>query len=399
MTRAPYLAARLQGFGTTVFAEMSALAVATGSVNLGQGFPDYPGPPEVLDVARAAIGTAADQYPPGPGVPELRLAVADHQARFRGLAYDPADEILVTAGATEALSASLLALLDPGDEVVLFEPMYDCYAAGVAMAGGVARPVPLHPPADGAGPWTFDAEELRAAVTPRTKLLLLNSPHNPTGKVFSPEELGTLAALAIGHELLVLTDEVYEHLVFSGAEHRSIATLPGMRERTLVISSAGKTFNVTGWKIGWICGPGPLVSAVRTAKQFLTYVNGGPFQPAVAAGLRLPDEYFTAAARDLEYRRDVLVQGLRDGGLPVINPEATYFATVDVRPVQPDGDGLAFCRSLPERAGVVAVPTVVFYDPAHAHLGRHLVRFAFCKSDAVLGEAVERLAGMGRAGG
>jgi N-succinyldiaminopimelate aminotransferase len=399
MTRAPYLAARLQGFGTTVFAEMSALAVATGSVNLGQGFPDYPGPPEVLDVARAAIGTAADQYPPGPGVPELRQAVADHQARFRGLAYDPADEILVTAGATEALSASLLALLDPGDEVVLFEPMYDCYAAGVAMAGGVARPVPLHPPADGAGPWTFDAEELRAAVTPRTKLLLLNSPHNPTGKVFSPEELGTLAALAIGHELLVLTDEVYEHLVFSGAEHRSIATLPGMRERTLVISSAGKTFNVTGWKIGWICGPGPLVSAVRTAKQFLTYVNGGPFQPAVAAGLRLPDEYFTAAARDLEYRRDVLVQGLRDGGLPVINPEATYFATVDVRPVQPDGDGLAFCRSLPERAGVVAVPTVVFYDPAHAHLGRHLVRFAFCKSDAVLGEAVERLAGMGRAGG
>jgi N-succinyldiaminopimelate aminotransferase len=399
VSRAPYLAARLQGFGTTVFAEMSALAVATGSVNLGQGFPDYPGPPEVLDVARAAIGTAADQYPPGAGVPELRRAVADHQARFRGLNYDPADEVLVTAGATEALSASLLALLDPGDEVVLFEPMYDCYAAGIAMAGGVARPVPLHPPADGTGRWTFDAEELRAAVTPRTKLLLLNSPHNPTGKVFSPEELGTLAALAIGHELLVLTDEVYEHLVFSGAEHRSIATLPGMRERTLVISSAGKTFNVTGWKIGWICGPGPLVSAVRTAKQFLTYVNGGPFQPAIATGLRLPDEYFAAAARDLEYRRDVLVQGLRDAGLPVISPEATYFATVDVRPVQPDGDGLAFCRSLPERAGVVAVPTVVFYDPAHAHLGRHLVRFAFCKSDEVLGEAVQRLAGMGRAGG
>ena len=389
--RAPYLSARLQGFGTTVFAEMSALAVATGSVNLGQGFPDYPGPPEVLDVARAAIGTAADQYPPGPGIPELREAIAEHQQRFRAVSYDPADEVLVTAGATEALSAALLALLDTGDEVVLFEPMYDCYAAGVAMAGGVARPVPLHPPADGAGPWTFDAEELRAAVTPRTKLLLLNSPHNPTGKVFSPEELGMLAALAIGHELLVLTDEVYEHLVFSGAEHRSIATLPGMRERTLVISSAGKTFNVTGWKIGWICGPGALVAAVRTAKQFLTYVNGGPFQPAIAAGLRLPDGYFAAVSRDLEYRRDVLVKGLRDGGLPVISPEATYFATVDVRGVHPDGDGLAFCRALPERAGVVAVPTVVFYDPAHAHLGRHLVRFAFCKSDEVLGEAVERL--------
>jgi N-succinyldiaminopimelate aminotransferase len=381
----------LQGFGTTVFAEMSALAVATGSVNLGQGFPDYPGPPEVLDVARAAIGTAADQYPPGPGRPELREAIAAHVQRFRGLAYDPADEVLVTAGATEALSGALLALLDTGDEVVLFEPMYDCYAAGIAMAGGVPRPIPLRPPADGAGPWTFDADEVRAAITPRAKILLLNTPHNPTGKVFTAEELRFLADLAVAHDLLVLTDEVYEHLVFSGAAHRSIAALPGLRERTLVVSSAGKTFNVTGWKIGWICGPAPLVSAVRTAKQFLTYVNGGPFQPAVAAGLALPDEYFAQAARDLEYRRDVLVKGLTDAGLPVINPEATYFATVDVRPVQPDGDGLAFCRSLPARAGVVAVPTVVFYDPTHAHLGRHLVRFAFCKRDEVLADAVQRL--------
>ena len=391
MTRSPYLTSRLQGFGTTVFAEMSALAVATGSVNLGQGFPDYPGPPEVLDVARAAIGTAADQYPPGPGRPELREAVAAHVQRFRGLGYDPGDEVLVTAGATEALSGALLALLDTGDEVVLFEPMYDCYAAGIAMAGGVARPVPLRPPPDGAGPWTFDPAELRAAITPRAKILLLNTPHNPTGKVFTDEELRFLAALAIEHDLIVLTDEVYEHLVFSGTVHRSIAVLPGMRERTLVVGSAGKTFNVTGWKVGWICGPAPQVSAVRTAKQFLTYVNAGPFQPAVAAGLALPDSYFEHVARDLEYRRDVLVQGLTEGGLPVISPEATYFATVDVRPVQPDGDGLAFCRSLPERAGVVAVPTVVFYDPAHAHLGRHLVRFAFCKGDDVLAEAVERL--------
>jgi N-succinyldiaminopimelate aminotransferase len=395
MTRAPYLSARLQGFGTTVFAEMSALAVATGSVNLGQGFPDYPGPPEVLDVARAAIGTAADQYPPGPGIAELRTAIGAHHQRFSGLSYDPADEVLVTAGATEALSAALLALLEPGDEVVLFEPMYDCYAAGVAMAGGVTRPVPLRPPAPSSpahpGPWTFDPDELHAAVTPRTRLLLLNTPHNPTGKVFSAGELAMLAALATEHDLLVLTDEVYEHLVFDGARHVSLATLPGMRERTLVISSAGKTFNVTGWKIGWICGPAPLVAAVRTAKQFLTYVNGGPFQPAVAAGLGLPDAYFDAVARDLQYRRDVLVQGLAGAGLPVISPEATYFATVDVRSVQPDGDGLAFCRALPERAGVVAIPTGVFYDPAHAHLGRHLVRFAFCKSDDVLGEAVERL--------
>jgi N-succinyldiaminopimelate aminotransferase len=399
VTRAPYLSARLQGFGTTVFAEMSALAAATDAVNLGQGFPDYPGPPEVLEVARAAIGTAADQYPPGPGILELRRAIADHAQRFRGLAFDPADEVLVTAGATEALSGALLALLDTGDEVVLFEPMYDCYAAGIAMAGGVARPVPLRPPADGAGRWTFDPAEVRAAITPRTKVLLLNTPHNPTGKVFTRAELTVLAVHAVENDLIVLTDEVYEHLVFDGARHTSIATLPGMRERTLVVSSAGKTFNVTGWKIGWICGPAPLISAVRTAKQFLTYVNGGPFQPAVAAGLRLPDAYFTGAAKDLEYRRDVLVAGLRDAGLPVIAPEATYFATVDVRGVQAGGDGLAFCRALPQRAGVVAIPSGVFYSAEHASLGRHLVRFAFCKGDDVLGEAVSRLAGMGRAGG
>ncbi|MCW2682414.1 MAG: aminotransferase class [Blastococcus sp.] len=399
MTRTPHLSTRLQGFGTTVFAEMSALAVSTGSVNLGQGFPDYPGPPEVLDVARAAIGTAADQYPPGPGTPELRSAVAAHVERFRSLRYDPADEVLITAGATEALTATLLALLEPGDEVVLFEPMYDSYAAGIAMAGGVARPVPLHPPATSSpahptGPWTFDPDDLRAAITPRTRLLLVNTPHNPTGKVFTADELTLLAEHAVEHDLLVLTDEVYEHLVFDGARHRSLAGLPGMRERTLVVSSAGKTFNVTGWKIGWIYGPAPLVSAVRTAKQFLTYVNGGPFQPAVAAGLALPAEYFATVARDLQFRRDVLVRGLIEAGLPVVGPEATYFATVDVRGVQPDGDGLAFCRSLPERAGVVAVPTVVFYDPAHAHLGRHLVRFAFCKSDAVVADAVRRVRGM-----
>jgi N-succinyldiaminopimelate aminotransferase len=394
MTRVPYLSARLQGFGTTIFAEMSALAVATGSINLGQGFPDYPGPPEVLDVARAEIGTASDQYPPGPGRPELREAIAEHVARFRGLSYDPATEILVTAGATEALAAALQALLDTGDEVVLFEPMYDCYAAGIAMAGGVARPIPLRPPAAGDGHWTFDPAEVSSAITARTKVLLVNTPHNPTGTVLTREELSFLGALAITHDLLVVTDEVYEHLVFGGAEHVPMATLPGLRERTLMISSAGKTFNVTGWKVGWICGPAPLVTAVRTAKQFLTYVNGGPFQPAVAAGLRMAGEYFAGVARDLEFRRDVLVKGLQDAGLPVINPEATYFATVDVRGVQPDGDGMAFCRALPERAGVVAIPTVVFYDPAHASLGRHLVRFAFCKDDAVLGEAVTRLRGL-----
>jgi N-succinyldiaminopimelate aminotransferase len=396
VTRVPYLAARLQGFGTTIFAEMSALALATGAVNLGQGFPDYPGPPEVLDTARQAIGTAHDQYPPGPGLPALREAICRSHARTTGLAYEPDGEVLVTAGATEAITAALIALLDPGDEVVLFEPMYDSYAAAVAMAGGVVRAVPLHAPAPGAGdvttaPWTFDPAELRRAVTPRTRLLLLNSPHNPTGKVFDAAELAVLADLATAADLVVLTDEVYERLVFDDDRHVSIAALPGMRERTLVASSAGKTFNVTGWKIGWICGPAALVSAVRTAKQFLTFVNGGPFQPAVAVGLDLPDAHFAELRADLQRRRDALVAGLRDAGLPVVRPQATYFATVDVRPVQPDGDGLAFCRDLPHRAGVVAIPIGPFYDPADAHLGRHLVRFAFCKRDEVLTEAVRRL--------
>ncbi len=391
-----YVAGRLQGFGTTVFAEMSALATATGSINLGQGFPDTPGPAEVLDVARAAIGTDADQYPPGPGTPVLRTAIAAHVERFRGLTYDPDGEVLVTAGATEALTAAMLALVEPGDEVVLFEPVYDSYAAAVAMAGGVLRPVPLTPPppdTDGAV-WTFDPADLRAAVTPRARLLLLNTPHNPTGKVFSRAELDTVAEVVLGAGLLLVTDEVYEHLVFPGAGHVSPATLPGLRERTLVVGSGGKTFHTTGWKVGWACGPAPLVAAVRTAKQFLTYVNAGPFQPAIAAGLGLPDAYFTGIAADLGRRRDVLVAGLRAAGLPTISPEATYFAMVDVREAQADGDGLAFCRALPERAGVVAVPAGVFWTAQHADLGRHLVRFAFCKRDEVLTEAVARLGRM-----
>ena len=396
MTTAPHLTSRLQGFGTTIFAEMSALALATGAVNLGQGFPDYPGPPEVLETARRAIGTAHDQYPPGPGLPELRAAIARHHRRFTGLEFDPDAEVLVTAGATEAITAALLALLEPGDEVVLFEPMYDSYAAAVAMAGGTVRAVPLRAPAPAAGEvsstrWTVDPAEVRRAVTPRSRLLLLNTPHNPTGKVFDPAELTELAGIAGDADLLVLTDEVYEHLVFDGRRHVSIAGLPGMRERTLVASSAGKTFNTTGWKIGWICGPPALVSAVRTAKQFLTFVNGGPFQPAVAVGLDLPDEHFAGLARDLQRRRDLLLAGLHRAGLPVVAPEATYFATVDVRPVRPDGDGVAFCRELPHRSGVVGIPIGPFYAPADAHLGRHLVRFAFCKRDEVLAEAVERL--------
>lgn len=386
MTTNSYVTSKLREFGTTIFAEMSALAVETGAINLGQGFPDYDGPSEVLDAAVDAIRSGQNQYPPGPGVPVLRQAIAEHQSRFWGLSYDPDTEVLVTAGATEALAACLLGLLESGDEVVLLEPMYDSYQACIAMAGATARPVTLRPPDYG-----FDPDELRAAITDRTRVLLVNSPHNPTGVVLDDEQLRILADLAIEHDLIVVSDEVYEHLTYDGVAHRSIATLPGMRERTLVISSGGKTFNTTGWKVGWICAPAPLVAAARSAKQFLTYVSSAPFQPAIAAGLRLPDEYFMNLASDLQTKRNHLMSGLRDAGFEVFEPQGTYFVTVDIRPVDPEGDGYAFCRSLPDRCGVVAVPNVVFYDRAHQHEGRHLVRFAFCKRQSSIDEAVARL--------
>jgi N-succinyldiaminopimelate aminotransferase len=381
-----YLTHKLEGFGTTIFAEMSALAVATGAINLGQGFPDTEGPHEVLDAAITAIRNGVNQYPPGPGMPVLRHAIADHQQRFYGLVHDPDREVLVTAGATEALAGALLGMLDRGDEVVLFEPMYDSYQACIALAGATAVPVLLHP---GADRYRFDADELCRAVTPRTKLILLNTPHNPTGKVFTHEELTLVAELAIEHDLVVVSDEVYEHLAFDGHPHIPIATLPGMAERTLTISSGGKTFNTTGWKIGWMCGPEPIVTAARTAKQFLTYVNGAPFQPAIAAGLRLGDGFFAGIAADLQAKRDRLGEGLADAGFTVYRPEATYFTTVDITPLEPNGDGMAFCRALPERCGVVAIPNEVFY--ARTGAGRHLVRFACCKQMPVIDEAVERL--------
>jgi len=388
------LTSKLEGFGTTIFAEMSALAVATGAINLGQGFPDTDGPSEVLDAAVEAIRTGINQYPPGIGAPVLREAIARHQQRFYGLVHDPEAEVLVTAGATEALAGALLGMLDDGDEVVVFEPMYDSYQACIALAGARAVPVLLRPGTDGR--YAFDPGELRRAISPRTRLILLNSPHNPTGKVFDRAELETIAAVAAEHDIVVVTDEVYEHLVFPGAAHVPIATLPGMAERTLTISSGGKTFSTTGWKIGWMCGPAPLVAAARTAKQFLTYVNGAPFQPAIAVGLDLGDEYYAALAADLTTKRDHLVTALETAGFTVYRPEATYFTTVDIRPVQPDGDGMAFCRALPGRCGVVAIPNEVFYArPEH---GRHLVRFACCKRLDVLDAAAARLAGLDREG-
>ncbi|MEH1054439.1 pyridoxal phosphate-dependent aminotransferase [Micromonospora sp. CPCC 206171] len=396
------LVARMRPFGTTIFAEMSALAVRTGAVNLGQGFPDSDGPPEMLAAAAEALRGGQNQYPPGPGIPALRRAVADHQRRFHGLEYDPDGEVVVTAGATEAIAASILALCEPGDEVVCFEPYYDSYAASIALAGAVRRPVTLRPGAAYAddrlvgragrddGRYAFDPAALRAAFGPRTRLVLLNSPHNPTGKVFTPDELALVAELCQEHDAYAVTDEVYEHLVFpdAAAPHVPLATLPGMRDRTLRISSAGKTFSCTGWKVGWASGPAPLVSAVLRVKQFLTFVNAAPLQPAVAVALALPDAYFIDFQEGMRRRRDQLVAGLTDAGFDVLTPEGTYFVTADVTALG-GRDGVEFCRSLPERCGVVAVPTQVFYDDPEA--GRRLVRFAFCKRPDVLTEAVTRL--------
>ena len=378
----PFLTDRLQEFGTTIFTQMSALAVETNSVNLGQGFPDSDGPAEVAEAARRAIADGHNQYPPLPGIAPLREAVAEHRRRFRGQDFDPDGEVLITAGATEALAAAMLALTGPGDEVVTFEPYYDSYAAGIALSGATRRVVTLQAP-----DWSFDPDALRAAFTPATKALLLNTPHNPTGKVFSRDEMMLIAELCCEHDIVAVTDEVYEHLVFDG-EHIALATLPGMAERTLTVSSAGKIFSFTGWKIGWACGPAELVAAVRTAKQFLTFVSGAPFQHAVAVGLRLGDDFFDGYTAEMKAKRDRLCAGLAGTGLEVLVPEGTYFASCDIRSIG-ETNGIDFCLGLPERAGVVAVPTMVFYDDREA--GAPIIRFAFCKKDEVLDEAVRRL--------
>ena len=384
----PLLTRRLTGMGTTIFAEMSALALETGSVNLGQGFPDTDGPRAIAEAAaRAILEGRGNQYPPGPGVPELRRAIADHQRRFYGLDYDPATEVLVTAGATEAIAAAMLGLVEPGDEVIAFEPYYDSYAASIAMAGGVRVPVTLHPPG-----FRPDIGALRAAVTPRTRAILLNSPHNPTGAVFTRGEITAIARIAAEHDLLVITDEVYEHLVYAG-EHVPVASLPGMPDRTVSISSAGKTFSFTGWKIGWVTARPELVAAVRAAKQFLTYVSGGPFQYAIAEALGQPDSYFTALRNDLRMKRDLLSGGLAELGFEVYPADGTYFVTTDIRALG-ETDGIEFCARLPERAGVVAIPSAVFYDDREA--GRTQVRFTFCKRPEVLKEALSRLTALHR---
>ena len=383
------LTSRLQGFGASIFAEMTALAVSTGSINLGQGFPDYDGPTEVLQIAREQISAGNNQYPPGIGMPDLRLAVSEHQERFWGLTYDRDSEILITMGATEALAGALLGILNDGDEVIVFEPLFDTYAGCIALSGAQMVPITLRPQASGR--YEFDADELRKSITPKTRMILVNSPHNPTGSVFTLEELQIIAAVAIDNDLIVISDEVYEHLIFDNKKHIPIATLPGMFERTITISSGGKSFNTTGWKIGWACAPAPLIAATRMAKQLFTFAGGSPFQPAIAAGLRLPDQYFQALASDLQHKRDVLMNALDACGLQPITPEGTYFITADIRDRRPDGDGVAFCRELPLLAGIVAIPAAVLYDPRHESEGRHLVRFAFCKELTTISRASDQL--------
>jgi N-succinyldiaminopimelate aminotransferase len=390
------LVPRLRAFGTTVFSEMTALAVAHDAVNLGQGFPDEDPPREVLAAAHAALDAGHNQYAPGPGIAPLRAAVTDHQRRWYGMDVDPDTEVTVTFGATEAVAASLLALCEPGDEVVVLEPTYDAYPAVLAMAGARVVRVPLTPPATSTpgqaagpvrGPWTLDLDRLAAAFSERTRVLLLNSPHNPTGLVLSTAELDRIAALCVAHDVVAVTDEVYEHLVYEG-EHVPLATRPGMRERTITISSAGKTFSCTGWKIGWAVAPPALTDAVRTTKQFLSFAGGTPLQHAVAVALHSPHEVFDQVAGVHRRRRDLLVAGLRAVGLPTTAAAGTYFVTADVAALGWE-DGDAFCRWAPAAIGVAAVPVAAFVeDPEPV---RSLVRFAFCKPDPVLAEGVRRL--------
>ena len=374
----------------TIFAEMSALASSTGAINLGQGFPDEDGPPEVLEAARQAISDGVNQYPPGPGMPVLREAIAAHQERFYGLKVDPGTQVLVTAGATEALAATILALTEEGDEVVTLEPFYDAYGAMIALAKAKHVTVPLRAPG-----FQPDHDDLRAAVTDRTRLILVNSPHNPTGTVLPRETLELIVELAHEHDAIIVTDEVYEHLTF-GVEHVPVATLPGSFDRTVTISSGGKTFSTTGWKIGWIVAPQALLQSIAAVKQYLTYVNGAPFQPAIAVGLGLPDEYFRSAASTLESKRDILSAGLRSAGFEVSSPAAGYFVIADAAPFGIT-DAAGFCRALPDLAGVVGIPVTAFVHPDRRDGYTSLVRFAFCKRVDVLERAAAQLAGLRQA--
>ncbi|MEW9869932.1 aminotransferase class I/II-fold pyridoxal phosphate-dependent enzyme [Arthrobacter sp. HS15c] len=373
--------------GVTIFEEMTTLALQTGAINLGQGFPDEDGPAEIRAAAQAAIAAGANQYAPGKGILELREAVAAHQERFYGLAPDPQTEVIVTTGATEGIAASLLALTGPGDEVLTFEPFYDSYGAIIGLSGATHVTAPLLAP-----DFLPDMEALESAFSDRTRVVLLNNPHNPTGAVFPREVLERVVDLARKHDCLIVTDEVYEHLTF-GVSHIPVATLPGAAERTVTISSAGKTFSFTGWKIGWLTGPEHLVSAIRTVKQFLTYSSGTPFQSAIATALALPDDFYAGVAATLRHKRDILSEGLRAAGFDVFTPQGTYFVNVDTAPLG-ISDSVDLARRLPALVGVAAIPVPVFCHPHGAERTRSLLRFAFCKKVEVLEEAAGRLAGL-----
>lgn len=381
-SRQPHLSARLQGFGTTIFTEMTRLALQHSAVNLGQGFPNFDGPEFIKEAAIAAIRAGHNQYARMTGIPDLNRAIAEHQRRFYDLRYDPDSEITVYSGATEAICAVFQALCDTGDEVVLFEPFYDSYRASITMAGAVPRVVTLRAP-----DFSYRPEELEAAITPKTRAILLNSPHNPSGKLFSRSELEHIAALCREHDLIAVTDEVYEHLVYEGT-HVPLATLPGMRERTVLISSSGKTFSFTGWKVGHTCAPPAITAALRCAHQFVTFCTATPLQHALARAFVADDSFFTGLTAEYRARRDRLCDGLREIGFGVLNPAGTYFVMTDIRPLG-YSDDLEFCRMLPEKIGVAAIPPSSFY--VNPHEGRHLVRWAFCKTDEVLDEALRRL--------
>lgn len=385
---APVLVSRMREFGETIFAEMSALATRLNAINLGQGFPDTNGPAGMLATATDAITAGVNQYPPGPGMPELRAAVARQRERDYGLRYDPDSEIFVTVGATEGISCAVLSLVEPGDEVVVFEPFYDSYPAVVALAGARLKPVTLRPDTAG-GRFSFDRDELRAAVTDRTRLILVNSPHNPTGTVFTAEELTVIAQECQRHDVVAVTDEVYEHLAYDGVPHIPLAGLPGMAERCVSISSAGKTFSVTGWKTGWVCAPRRFITAVQTVKQFTTFTANGALQLAVAYALDNESDWVAAQRIDLQAKRDRLAAGLAAAGLECFRPQGTYFIQTDVRSLG-ISDGTEFCRTLPHRAGVVAIPSSVFYADPEA--GKPYARFAFCKRNEVIDAAARRLA-------
>jgi N-succinyldiaminopimelate aminotransferase len=389
---------RLRPYATTIFAEMSALAARIGAVNLGQGFPDEDGPAAMLKTAENAIADGINQYPPGPGIPALREAIAAQRKRHFGVEYDPDTEVLVTTGATEAIAAAVIGLIEPGSEVVLIEPFYDSYSPVVAMAGCHRVSVPLLTDGSGltagsaGGGFAIDVDALRATVTPRTRALIVNSPHNPTGMVATDAELAAIAEIAVANDLLVITDEVYEQLVFDGRRHLPLAGYPGMAGRTVTISSAAKMFNCTGWKIGWACGAPELIAGVRAAKQYLSYVNGAPFQPAVANALDTEDAWVEALRKSFQAKRDRLASALTDIGFGVHDSFGTYFLCADPRPLG-YADSTTFCAELPERAGVAAIPMSAFCDPLAPHFGEwnHLVRFAFCKRDDTMEEAIKRL--------